>query len=212
MNWGQIKAVVQQYLENREDTFVANLPLYARLAEEDIYRKVQLPVTRDTATSTLVPSDRFLTLPPDAVSIYSLAVTTPIYAYLLPKDEAFLNEAFPDPLMAGMPRFYAFRNEKDLLLAPAPDDYYEVEMHYHKKLPSISLNDLATNTNWLSENGENALIFGIVMHGYIYEKGDQDVIQAYGKQFEVALTDLKTIVEGRQRKDTYRTPDQRMPT
>jgi hypothetical protein len=212
MNWGQIQAVVKQYLENEEPSFLANIPLHARLAEEDIYRKVQLPMTKETATSTLVIGDRFLSVPEDYVSAYSLAVITPTYDYLLPKDEAFLNEAYPDPTQVGKPRFYAVRNETDLLLAPTPGENYEVEMHYFKKPPSISLNNDPDNTNWLSENGENALIFGIIMHGYIYEKGDQDVIQAYGKQFEVAITDLKLIVEGRQRKDTYRMPDQRMPT
>lgn len=212
MNWGEIKTAVKRYLENEEASFIAHLPLHARLAEEDIYRKVQLAVTRETATSTLTPEDRFLLMPPDAVSIYSLALTTPNYSYLLPKDEAFLNEAYPDPTAFGIPRFYAFRDERDLLLAPPPAAAYAVEMHYFKKPVSISLNDDDNNTNWLSQHGENALIFGIVMHGYIYEKGDQDVIQMYAKQFETALTDLKMIAEGRQKKDTYRAPDQRMPT
>ena len=181
MNWGELKALASQYLENEEASFLANLPLHARLAEEDIYRKVQLADIRETATATLTADDRFLSLPSDALAIYSLAVKTPTYVYLLPKDEAFLNEAYPDPSVSGVPRFYAFRDATDLLLAPKPDDYYAVEMHYMRKPQSISLNDDDDNTNWLSQNGENALLFGMLMHGYIYEKGDQDVIQAYGK-------------------------------
>lgn len=212
MNWGEIKAAVRRYLENEEPTFLGNLSLFGRLAEEEIYRKVQFQVNKETATATLTPLDRFLTVPTDAISIYSLAVTTPIYSYLLPKDEAFLNEAYPNPTVTGMPRFYAYRNETDLLLAPTPGDFYDVEMHYFKKPVSISYLDLDTNTNWLSENGENALIFGVILQGYIYEKGDQDVIGAYTKQFETALSDLKTITEGRRKKDSYRTPDQRIPT
>ena len=78
--------------------------------------------------------------------------------------------------------------------------------------PSIGLNDVATNTNWLSTYGENALLFGILYHGYINEKGDQDVITAYKGQFDKAVADLKTIAEGRQQKDTYRTSDMRVPT
>ena len=212
MNWGEIKAVVRQYLENEEPTFLANLPMFANLAEEDIYRKVQLAVTRDTAITTLTATDPLLTMPSDTVSIYSLAMTSPVHVFLLPKDEAFLHEAFPDPTLMGVPRFYAYHDERRLRLAPTPGDFYDVEINYFKKPLSISNNDDDANTNWLSENGGSVLIFGIILHGYIYEKGDQDVIQAYTKQFETALTDLKMIAEGRQKKDTYRLPDQRVPT
>jgi hypothetical protein len=211
MNWGEIKTVVRQYLENEEVTFQANLPLYARLAEEDIYRKVQLPVSRETATTNFNATDPLLSLPTDSMSVYSLAVTTPEFTYLSMKDEAFLREAYPDPTQVGVPRFFAVRDEANLLVAPTPGSNYSVQMHYFKKPVSIGLNDNALNENWLSKNAENALIFGIIMHGYIYEKGDQDVIASYKAQFETALGDLKQIVEGRQKKDTYRNPDQRLP-
>jgi hypothetical protein len=211
MNWGEIKTAVKNYLENEEVTFLSNFPLYARLAEEDIYRKLQLQATKDTARTELMAGDYILSTPDDMISVYSLAVTSPEFSFLLPKDISFLREAYPDPNMVNVPRFYAFRDEKNLLLAPTPDDSYTVEMHYYKKLPSIGAGDNPANTNWLSENGENALIFGVIYHGYIYEKGDQDVIAAYSKQFESAIADLKLIVEGRQQKDTYRTPDQRVP-
>ena len=211
MNWGEIRTVVHQYLENEEATFAANLPLYARLAEEDIYRKVQLPVSRETATTNFNISDPLLSIPSDSMSVYSLAVITPEFVYLTLKDEAFLREAYPDPSQVGIPRFFAIRDEANLLVAPTPGSNYGVQMHYFKKPVSIGNNDEPLNENWLSKNAENALIFGIIMHGYIYEKGDQDVIASYKAQFEAALGDLKMIVEGRQKKDTYRNPDQRIP-
>jgi hypothetical protein len=212
MNWGQIKTAVQQYLENEEATFVGNFPLFARLCEEDIYRKVQLPVTRQTAVSTIFINDYLLTIPSDAMSVYSLALTTPTFSYLQLKDEAFLREVYPNPATTGTPRFFAVRDDTDLLIAPTPNQNYDVQMHYFFKPQSIGFNDNNANETWLSKNAENALIFGIIMQGYIYEKGDQDVIAAYTKQYETAIGDLKLIAEGRQKKDTYRQTDQRMPT
>jgi hypothetical protein len=212
MNWGEIKTVVQQYLENEEASFVGNFPLYARLCEEDIYRKVQLPVAKQTSVTTIFLNDNLLTIPNDAMAVYSLALTTPTFVYLSLKDEAFLREAFPDPAATGVPRFFAVRDESDLLIAPTPNQNYNVQMHYFYKPVSIGFNDNNANENWLSTNAENALIFGIICQGYIYEKGDQDVIASYTKQYETALADLKLIAEGRQRKDTYRQPDQRIPT
>lgn len=215
MNWGEIKAQVQQYLENRETSFVNSLTLYARLAEEDIYRQVQLAATRQLSETTLPPDDKYLTVPTGSLSIYSLTVTDPVsgeFVYLLPKDHSYIKEAYPDPAGRGQPRYYAYRDEQVLVVAPTPSVAYGVEMYFFRQPPSIGLNDVATNTNWLSTYGENALLFGILYHGYINEKGDQDVITAYKGQFDKAVADLKTIAEGRQQKDTYRTSDMRVPT
>ena len=214
MNWGQIKQAVRDYLENNETTFTGHFADFARLAEEDIYRKLQLQYTKQTADTTMIADDPFLSVPSDALSVYSLASidpTTGEYNFLLPKDQAYLREAYPDPAETGSPRFYAYRNDQLFLIAPTPNVNYQMEIHYYLKPQSISINDEDTNDNWLSRNGENALIFGIIMHGYIYEKGDQDVVGLYKSQFETAINDLKLITEGRQRKDVYRQPDQRIP-
>lgn len=215
MNWGEIKQAVRDYLENEETTFTGHLTLFARLAEEDIYRQVQLKFTQQLAASNIIIGDRYLTLPPELMSIYSLSYIDPITGievFLLPKDFSFLREAYPDRAVLGPPRFYGYRDESVVMIVPTPDNVYDVQMHYYNKPPSIGKDDDDSNSNWLSQNGENALIFGIILHGYIYEKGDQDVIAMYQKQFDKAISDLKLIAEGRQRKDTYRATDARIPT
>lgn len=212
MNWGEIKAAVRRYLENDEVTFTGYLYLYARLAEEDIYRQVQLQFTKQLATTFIQHGDPYLSVPTDSLSVYSLSVVTPDeQVMLIPKDLGFIKEAYPNLAVQGQPRFYAYRDEQVLTLAPIPNTDYGVEMHYYRKPASIGANDIDTNTNWLSQNAENALIFGTILHGYIYEKGDQDVVAMYQKQFDKAVADLKLIAEGRQNKDTYRQIDQRMP-
>lgn len=215
MNWGQIKQAVRDYLEGDETTFTGHFDLFVRLAEEDIYRQVQLQFTKQLATTNILTGDRYLTIPTNCISIYSLSYSDPItgaYHMLLPKDLGFLKEAYPNPAeVEGAPRFYAYRDEQVLTVAPTPDDNYEMEMHYFRKPITIGNDDNSSNTNWLSENAENALIFGIILHGYTYLKGDQDVIDRYQKHFDKAIADLKTIAEGRQRRDSYRTVDDRIP-
>lgn len=213
MNWGQLKTAIQQYLESSETTFVANLPLFARLAEEDIYRQVQLPFLRATSTSTILISDRFLATPADYMSTYSLAVIIGgMHKFLLHKPQSFLREAYPDPLAIGEPRYYTNFDEDSLMVAPTPDDNYSVELNYFFKPTSISQGDVPANTNWLSENAEEALVFGTLVQGYIYLKGDQDVIQSYMQKYNDAIAALKIIAEGRNRKDTYRMADERLKT
>jgi hypothetical protein len=83
-------------------------------------------------------------------------------------------------------------------------------MNYYYEPPSITTGP-DNGSTWISNEGENALLFGTILQGYIYLKGDQDVIKMYQDKFAQAINDLKTIAEGRNRKDTYRRPDMRVP-
>ncbi len=212
MNWSELKEAVQSYLEAGSAPFIANFPLMCRLAEEDIYREVQMPMVRKTAWTTMQIGSRYLAIPTDWLSCYSLNVVIDNeYNYLLEKEPDFLKEAFPTG-QQGIPRFYSIFDQDSLLVAPPPSGAFTVEMNYFCKPTSLSANDDPTATNWLSLNGENALLFGMLYHGYLFEKGDQDVIAGYKEQFAKAIANLKTIAEGRNRKDTYRTPDARIQT
>lgn len=213
MKWGELKTAASEYLEAGSAKYTKNLPLFARLAEEDIYREVQLPVTRHTAWTTTIPQDRFLSLPTDWLSPYSIAITiNGEYRHLESKEPSYLREAFPDPTEYGIPRYYGVFDEKTFVLAPTPITNFPIEMDYFQKIVSISKDDNNDNETWLSINGENAILFGIIYHGYVFEKGDQDVITSYKEQFAKAVGNLKTIAEGRQKKDTRRMPDQRIQT
>lgn len=213
MNWGELKEAVLTYLEAGSADFITNLEdgLFCRLAEEDIYREIQLPMVRKTAWTNLIQGNRFLAIPSDWLATYSLNVLIANeYQFLLEKEPDFLKEAFPTG-QEGIPRYYSIFDDTSLIVAPPPSGNYQVEMNYYCKPTSLSAGD-DDGENWLSQNGENALLFGMLYHGYVFEKGDQDVITAYKEQFAKAIANLKTIAEGRNRKDTYRTPDGRIQT
>lgn len=212
MNWGELKTAVGQYLEESETSFVANLALFSRLAEEDVYRQVQLPDLIFNVTSECTVDEPYVATPTDYLAAYSLAVIEDgVYSYLLSKDVSFIREYWPDPTDTGVPKYFAQFDEDAFLIAPTPDEEYPIELHYFVKPSAISDGDDDENTTWLSENAENALLFGTILHGYIYLKGDQDVIAMYKAQFDKAVADLKLIAEGRVRKDQYRKSDQRLP-
>lgn len=211
MNKGEVYSLVQTYLEATEATFVDNIDMFAQLAEEDIYRQVQLPQLRKNSTAAFTASVPYLATPSDYLSSYSMAVVVAgQYSFLTSKEVNFMREVYPDPTVTGTPRFFAQFDGDTFIIAPTPTTNYTVELHYFYKPASIST--LADNeSTWLSLNAENALLFGMVMHGYIYLKGDQDVMASYKGQFDKAVMDLKTIAEGRIRKDSYRNIDKRTP-
>lgn len=211
MNKSELYALMGQYLETEEQTFEDNRDQFITLAEEDIFRQVQLPYLRQNSTAPMVIGNPYLKTPGDYLSTYSMAViANGEYEYLTSKEVSFIREVYPSPTATGKPRFFAQFDHDTFLIAPTPDVQYTVELHYFYKPASITtLGD--TGTTWLSENAENALLFGSILHGYIYLKGDQDVIAMYKAQFDKAIADLKTIAEGRNRKDSYRNIDARVP-
>lgn len=141
MNYVQLYQAIQDYSENTEPLFVANIPRFVQEAEERIYNTVQIPSLRKNVTGTLTASNPYLSAPNDYLSTYSVAVYTADYAtpytYLLNKDVNFIRECYPTPTDTGTPKYYALfgsqysnPNELSFLLGPTPDDNYQVELHY----------------------------------------------------------------------------------
>lgn len=213
MTYAELTELIQQYLETSETTFVANIPQFIKNAEEAIYRSVQLPDLRKTSTSATADGVKYIEVPSDFLSAYSLAVVNDDddYVFLSQKEQNYLQEIYPGSATEGLPRFFAIFNDEYLLLAPTPDQAYGIELNYFYK-PASLIDGGASGTTWLSENAENALLFGSILEGYIYLKGDQDVVQQYSKKFEQSIGDLKIIYEGRSKKDTHRKSDMRMTT
>ena len=148
MNYLQLQQAIQDYAENTESLFIANIPTFIQEAERRVYNTVQLPSLRRNVTGTLTQYNGYVSLPDDWLSSFSLAVVdgSGNYTYLLNKDVNFIREAYPNPgsTYSGTPKYYALfgpqysnNNELSLLVAPSPDANYTVEMHYYYYPPTI---------------------------------------------------------------------------
>lgn len=211
MIYSAVKTLVRDYLECEEATFITHIDDFTKFMEDDVYGKVQITDLRKNSTTALTPSTPYVQTPSDYLSAYSMAVVDGgEYTFLLPKDVNFMREAFPSASTTGLPRFYSHFDDDTFIVAPTPDSSYTLELQYYHHPASLSTSD-STET-WLSINAINVVVFGIVYQGYIYLKGDQDVITQYKTRYEDAISNLLIVHEGRVRKDTYRTADRRVPT
>lgn len=140
MNYLQLYQSVQDYSENTEQLFVANIPRFVQQAEERIYNSVQIPSLRKNVTGTLTYTNPYLAAPDDYLSTFSLALIddTGSYSYLLNKDVNFIRECYPNPTDQGIPRHYALfgsqysnANELSFIVGPTPNASYTVELHYY---------------------------------------------------------------------------------
>jgi hypothetical protein len=146
MNYVQLYQAIQDYAETTEQLFVASIPTFVQEAEERIYNSVQIPALRKNVTGTLTASNKYLSLPNDWLSTYSLAIIKAdgTYEYLLNKDVNYIRQAFPSPTDTGTPTHYGLfgsqytaTNELSLILGPTPDANYNAELHYFYYPPTI---------------------------------------------------------------------------
>jgi len=202
--YAQLKTAIQDFCENTETSFVNNLPLFIRAAEDRIFTVVDLEVFRKNATSAMSAADPYLSVPTDFLAPFSLQITTSgSEDFLLIKDVNFVNQYAVDNVTTGVPKYYAIFDKDNFILAPTPNSNFTVELHYYYRPASLTAG-AESGTTWLSENAPNALLYGSLYEAYTYMKGETDVLANYEKRFVESLTRLKDLAEARENSDAYR--------
>lgn len=176
MNYTALNQAIQDYCSNTESTFVSNIPLFVKQAEQRIYNQVQFPALRRNSTGTTTSNNKYLSCPTDFLAAYSLAVVngSGVYNYLLNKDVNFIRESYPSPTDTGLPQYYALfgpqsstPTELSFILGPTPDAAYTVELHYFYYPESI----VTASTSWLGDNMDSVLLYASLVEAYTFMKG-----------------------------------------
>lgn len=204
--YAQLKQAIQDYTENDETSFVNNLPLFIRQAEERILKNVQLSLFRKNATASTTASNPYLAVPSDYLAPFSLSLrgADGDRFFIEFKDPSFVQTYTPDTTTTGAPKYYCVFDVDNFLLGPTPDTTYTAELHYFYRPLSLTAGS-DTGTTWLSENAEMAMLYGSLIEAYIYMKGEQDVMGMYAGRFQEAVTGVKMLGEAKETTDEYRT-------
>jgi len=70
---------------------------------------------------------------------------------------------------------------------------------------------VTAGTTWLGDNFETVLLYGSLREAYTYLKGEADMMQYYDQKYQEALGLLKQLGDGKDRLDTYRSGQVRIP-
>ena len=209
LNYAQLVVQIQDYTENTFTTVDINN--FIRQAEQRIYNTVQLPALRKNVTGTLSIGNKYLAMPTDWLSTFSLAVinTANEYSYLLNKDVNFIRQSFPDTDtdFYGEPQYYAVFDNATFIVGPTPDANYSAELHYFYYPESI----VTAGTSWVGTNFSSALLYGSLLEAYTYMKGEKDVLDNYRNRYDEAMLLLKQLGDGKNRQDAYRSGQVRYP-
>ena len=236
MNYSELFIAIKGYLENDFPSTVftdsagssssgaatltstEQINTFITQAEQRIFNTIQFPSLRKNVTGTTSTNNKYLSCPGDFLAPYSIAVirASGAYEFLLNKDVNFIREAYPIPTDTGVPAYYALfgpvsTNEAELtfILGPTPDAVYTMELHYFYYPESITTT--ASGTTWLGDNIDSVLLYGSLVEGYTFMKGEADMIAFYDKKYQDALMLAKRLGDGMERRDAYRSGQARVP-
>jgi hypothetical protein len=188
MTYNSLTQIVLQYLE-RSDTAVVNaIPTFITLAEFEIAQEIKTLGQLQLVQSQLVAGNPVLQKPARWRKTVSMNYTdangnkNPI---LLRKYE-YLTNYWPDSANTSAPLYYADTDWDHFFIAPTPDLPYNFELLYYERLLPLS----ATNqTNWLTQNAPNAMLFGTLLQAVMFLKNDQRTI--FEQKYQEAIQALK---------------------
>ena len=203
--YAQLKSAIQNYADNTETTFVASIPDFIESAEQTILNSIDLQYFRKNVTGVTsgTGTDPYLKVPSDYLASFSLSVLNgTTKEFLLEKDVNFV-QSFNPTSATGVPRYYAYFDIDNFILAPTPAAVYTAELHYFYRPNSLTAAG-ENGTTWLSENAPNAMLFGSLVEATVYMKGEPDIMQMYNERFSESIARLKDYAEARENSDAYR--------
>jgi hypothetical protein len=193
------------------DSVIENIVLNA---EYRIFRDVPSDAYRKTATDNLVANQEHANVPAGSLFVRSVQVadgtstlTNPIF--LEKRDVAFLDE-YNGARATGRPKYYAMKGGATgntnttsgaILLSPIPDTTYVYKIHYNAIPTKLEATD--NETNFISLNFPNGLLYAALVEAYAYLKGPMDMLQLYEAKYKEEVQKFAGEQIGRRRRDDY---------
>lgn len=188
MTYDDLTSTVLQYLERKDTAVINAIPTFISLAEFEIAQEIKTLGQLQIVESTMTSANPVLQKPSRWRKTVSMNVSVggkrqPVY---LRKYE-YLKNYWPDNTQTDVPLYYADTDWEHWYLAPTPAQAYSFEVLYYERIAPLS----STNqTNWLTQNAPNAMLFGTLLQAMPFLKNDQRTI--FQQKYTEALQSLKT--------------------
>ena len=187
MTYDSLTSTVLQYLERKDAAVVNAIPTFITLAEMEIAQQIKTLGQLQLVESAMTSGNPAIQKPARWRKTVSMNVLVngkkqPI---LLRKYE-YLKNYWPDDTATDTPLYYADTDWDHWYVAPTPDQNYAFEVLYYERISPLS----STNqTNWLTQNAPNAMLFGTLLQAMPFLKNDQRTI--FQQKYTESLQALK---------------------
>ena len=187
MTYDSLTSTVLQYLERKDASVVNAIPTFISLAEFEIAQEIKTLGQLQVVEASMQADNPILQKPARWRKTVSMSVTVggkkqPVY---LRKYE-YLKNYWPDDSQTDVPLYYADTDWEHWYLAPTPDQSYAFEVLYYERISPLSS---VNQTNWLTQNAPNAMLFGTLLQAMQFLKNDQRTI--FQQKYTESLQALK---------------------
>jgi len=186
MTYDNLTSNVLQYLERKDASVVEQIPNFIMLAEFEIAEMMKSLGQQQVVESTMLAGNPVIPKPARWRKTTSFNITVggkkqPVF---LRKYEYLINYA-PNSSTLSTPLYYADYDYDNWLVAPTPDTNYAFEVLYYERIQPLSSDN---QTNWLTRNAPNAMLYGTLLQAMPFLKNDQRVI--FQTKYTEAITAL----------------------
>jgi len=223
ISYSDLRTQIRNYTEVTStvltDAVIENIVLNA---EYRIYRDAPIDADRKIAQDNLVANQEHANVPAGALVIRAVEVADSTAAFNNPiflekRDVTFLDE-FNGARVTGRPKYYAMKGGATgntnttsgaILLSPIPNATYVFKFHYNA-IPA-KLEASSNETNFISLNFPNGLLYAALVEAYGYLKGPMDMLQLYEGKYKQEVEKFGGEQLGQRRRDDYTDGTIRIP-
>ena len=212
MTYAELVTKIRDYTEVDSNVFTATIVNGFILdAEFRILREVDSDNNRKYVTATIIAGQPYVSTPlltnqtliireaqiiPSPTAPFVYTGPNAVVEY---RDTGFINE-YNSTNAQGLPKYFSYWDEQQLVLAPIPDLTYTMQLNYILKPAGLSANN---TTTYLSQQFPNGLLYACLVEAYGFLKGPADMIQFYEQKYQSVLQGFSIEQMGRRRRDEY---------
>ena len=221
--YSELVTQIREYTETDSNVLTTTIVNdFIEHAELKIFRQVDLDVFRKYKTATLTAGDAFISMPGAIPTDFEYARYINIFGtsglsgssltanervFLDKRDPSFMNEYRSDRTATGVPKYYANWDNDTILLAPAPNAAYTIELAYNALPTGLSSSN---TTTWVSNNMPTLLLYACLTEAFKFLK-NPNMASMYAQSYPELLTPLAAEQIGRRRRDEYKDGVVRIP-
>jgi hypothetical protein len=198
LTYDNLITVVEQYLERKDPAVVNQIPTFITLCEFEIAQQIKTLGQQQVVNAVMSANNAVIQKPARWRKTVSFNVTgssgapSPVF---LRKYEYLLN--YNTGGTTGQPLYYSDYDYDNWLVSPTPDAAYPFQVLYYERIAPLSSDN---QTNWLTQNAPNAMVFGTLLQAMPFLKNDQRQIfqQKYTEAMQVLSNEDKLRLGDRQ--------------